>query len=84
MEVVTWHKNVNTVIIGKAIIKQQKQIVIKQENTKNTMMTVIAENLQKNKYIKYRVVNLLATLFFAHCFIKFYNKINSNKIKYML
>ena len=68
MEVITWHKNVNTVIIGKAIIKQQKQIAIKQENTKNTMMTVIVENLQKNKYIKYRVVNLLATLFLCFAF----------------
>jgi phosphoribosylformylglycinamidine (FGAM) synthase-like enzyme len=41
-------KNVNIVIIGKEIIQPQKLTVIKQEDIKDMMMNVIAENTPKN------------------------------------
>jgi len=51
-EIIWQLKNVNIVIIGKVITLQQKLIATKLENIKNTMMIVIAENMQKNKYNK--------------------------------
>ena len=42
-------KNVNIVIIGKALTKILKLTVIKQVDIKDMMMIVIAENMQKDK-----------------------------------
>ena len=59
----TWLvKNVNIVITGKVITQQQKLIVIKQEDIKDTMMIVIAENTQKdNIHRKHFIVLFLLT-----------------------